>query len=98
MPIALYSAKIDGDGRVRVIHIFLASNEGEARKQLEQHAAGCAKFGPAVKEGNTIDIVADVDQLPEADEDSISEFLDLEDEEDEEEEPEEEGEEEPEED
>lgn len=93
MPIALYSAKVDHDGRVRVIHIFLAPNEAEAEKLKEKHAGGCAAYGPAVKAEETIDIPVEVDELPEADEQSLEEFLDIdsgeEEDEDEEEEQEE---------
>jgi len=86
VPKAIYSAKVDDDGRVRVIHIFLGPNEQECEKLQEKHAKGCLSYGPALEAEKTIDIVADVDKLPEADEDSISDFLDLEDEEEEEEE------------
>lgn len=90
MPIALYSAKIDHDGRVRVIHIFLAPNEAEAEKLKDKHAGGCAAYGPAVKADETIDIPVEVDELPEADEQSLEEFLDLDDEEEEDQEEDEE--------
>jgi len=94
MPVALYSFKIDEDGRTRVGHIFLAPNEQEADALQKKHADACPKYGPAFREGKTIDILADVDTLPEADEESLEEFLALdgdeeegeEDEEDEEEE------------
>jgi hypothetical protein len=91
MPKAIYSAKVEEDGRVRVIHIFLGPNEQECEKLLEKHAKGCLAYGPAVEKEKTIDIVADVDELPEADEQSLEEFLQLDgDDEDEEEDGEEE--------
>jgi|HubBroStandDraft_6_1064221.scaffolds.fasta_scaffold156740_4 hypothetical protein len=77
MPLARYSAKIDSDGRVRVIHIFLGANEGSVDELQDKHADGCKAYGPAVKKDETIDIDVDVDTLPEADEESIAEFLDL---------------------
>jgi hypothetical protein len=77
MPVARYSAKIDSDGRVRVIHIFLGANEGMVEDLQKKHADGCKAYGPALKEENTIDIDVDVDTLPEADEESLTEFLEL---------------------
>lgn len=77
MALARYSAKIDSDGRVRVIHIFLGANEGSVDELQEKHADGCKAYGPAVERAETIDIDVDVDTLPEADEESIAEFLDL---------------------
>jgi hypothetical protein len=77
MPIALYSAKVDHDGRVRVIHCFLAPNEEEAEKLQEKHAEGCRAYGPAVDAEETIDIPVEVDTLPEASEASLEEFLGL---------------------
>jgi hypothetical protein len=77
MALARYSAKIDSDGRVRVIHIFLGANEGMVDDLQEKHADGCKAYGPALAEENTIDIDVDVDTLPEADEESIAEFLEL---------------------
>jgi hypothetical protein len=77
MPVARYSAKIDSDGRVRVIHIFLGANEGMVEDLQAKHADGCKAYGPALKAENTIDIDVDVDTLPEADEESLTAFLDL---------------------
>ena len=90
MPVALYSFKIDEDGRTRVGHIFLAPNEQEADALQKKHADACPKYGPAFREGKTIDILADVDTLPEADESSLEEFLALDRDEDEDEEDEDE--------
>jgi len=75
MPVALHSAKIDHDGRVRVIHTFLGANEEEAEKVKEKHASGCKAYGPAVEAEETIDIFEEVDTLPEADEASLEHFL-----------------------
>jgi hypothetical protein len=79
VPVARYSAKIDSDGRVRVIHIFLGANETAVDDLQEKHADGCKAYGPALKEDNTIDVDVDVDTLPEADEESLLEFLEIED-------------------
>jgi hypothetical protein len=85
MPIALYSFKIDSDGRVRTGHIFFAANLTDAEKQLAQHADLCPKFGPAVAAGETVDIGVEIGEIPDADENSLEEFLDLDEDEDEEE-------------
>jgi hypothetical protein len=83
MPVARYSAKIDSDGRVRVIHIFLGANETSVEDVQKKHADGCKAYGPALEEEKTIDIDVDVDELPVADEESILEFLEIDDEEEE---------------
>jgi hypothetical protein len=75
MPKAIYSAKVDDDGRVRVIHIFLGPNLQECEKLQKKHADGCTAYGPAVAAEKTIDIEADVDVLPEADEEDLDDFL-----------------------
>jgi hypothetical protein len=84
MPTALYSFKIDSDGRVRVGHIFFAANDAEAEKLLKAHADACPKFGPAHKAGETIEIGVELDTLPEADEASLEEFLEIDDDDEEE--------------
>jgi hypothetical protein len=84
MATALYSFKVDDDGKVRVGHIFLGANETAARRVLEEHAEACPKFGPAYRHGDTIELVEEIDELPGADEESLKEFLDLEGEEDDE--------------
>lgn len=78
MALARYSAKIDSDGRVRVIHIFLGANEGMVDDLQHNHANGCKAYGPAYGEDKTIDIDVDVDTLPEPDEESLVEFLGIE--------------------
>jgi hypothetical protein len=78
MAVARYSAKIDSDGRVRVIHIFLGANESTVDAAQQKHADGCKAYGPAYEEEKTIDIDVEVDELPEADEESIAEFLEIE--------------------
>jgi hypothetical protein len=85
MPVALYSFMVNSGRNVRIGHVFLAPNETEAYKLLEKHAAGCPSFGPAHRAGETIEIAVDVETLPVATEESLEEFLDLEDDEPEEE-------------
>lgn len=75
MPVALVSAKIDDDKRVRVLHVFLAPNQQEAEELQKKHGRGCLAYGPALEAEKTIDEIYDVDELPEADEESIAEFL-----------------------
>lgn len=65
MAVALHSFKIDDDGKVRVQHTFYAETEEEAEQMLAAHAGGCEAFGPAVKHGNTAEIVEEIDVLPE---------------------------------
>lgn len=98
MAFARYSAKIESDGRVRVIHIFLGANETSVEELQKKHADGCKAYGPALQEDKTIDIDVDVDTLPEADEQSLVEFLEIDQDEDDEEEETGEGEEDDEED
>lgn len=77
MPLARYSAKIDSDGQVRVIHIFLGASVSALEDAQQKHADGCKAYGPAFEEEKTIDIDVDVDELPEADEESLLEFLEI---------------------
>jgi len=77
MALARYSAKIDSDNRVRVIHIFVGDSESAVDAAQQKHADGCKAYGPAVKEEKTIDIDVEVDDLPEGDEESLLEFLEI---------------------
>lgn len=84
MATALYSFKVDDDGKVRVGHVFFGLTEAAARKALEEHAAVCPKFGPAHRGDATIEMTEELDALPAPDEESLKEFLGFdEDEEDE---------------
>lgn len=76
MPTALYSFKIDTDGKIRVAHVFFGDTEAEARANLKAHADVCPKFGPAYKHKETVEIPVDVDDIPEGDEEAIGEWLD----------------------
>jgi len=89
MATALYSFKVDDDGKVRIGHVFFGANEAGARKVLEEHAEICPKFGPAHRRGDTIELSEELEELPEANEESLKEFLDLEGEEDDADDPEE---------
>ena len=67
MPVALHAWIVEKDGKLRVRHSFFAETEEEADSLLKQHAASCGHFGPATADGNTIEIVEDIDDLPEDD-------------------------------
>jgi len=75
MVTALYSFKVDDDGKVRIGHVFFGANEPAARKVLEEHAEICPKFGPAHRRGDTIELLEQLDDAPEANEESLKEFL-----------------------
>lgn len=75
---ALHSFKVDHDGKIRVAHTFYGETEHEATSHLHGHADICPKFGPAYKANETIEILVEIDELPEADEDSLREFLEVE--------------------
>jgi hypothetical protein len=97
MPTALYSFKLDSDGKIRVAHVFFGEDDAEAEANLIAHADICPKFGPAFKKKETVEIPVEIDTIPEGDEDAIDDWLDellgLEADEDDEEEDEEEDEE-----
>jgi hypothetical protein len=88
MPIVLYSFKKTASGLI-MFHGFMAPSSARAEKELQGHAGVCPQFGPAHRDGKTLDIEVEVDELPEFDEQSIEEFLELDDDEDDEEEDEE---------
>ena len=66
MPVALHSWIVEKDGEIRVRHTFFAETEEEAERLLKQHATGCSHFGPATAAGETIEVVEDIDELPDA--------------------------------
>lgn len=56
MAVALHSYKIDRDGVIRVRHTFYGATEEACENEMEEHAEGCAAYGPALDEGETIEI------------------------------------------
>jgi hypothetical protein len=92
MPTALYSFKLDKDGKIRVAHVFFGDSEAEAEANLTAHAGICPKFGPAFQNKETVEIPVEIEDLPEGDEEALQEWLDdlldLEDAEEEDDEPE----------
>lgn len=87
MPVALHSWTVEKDGEIRVRHTFFAETEEAADRLLKSHAAGCSQFGPATAADETIEIVEEIDELPDAEtlEDLEEEDLDNDDEEEEDE-------------
>ena|SRR5258708_2871877 len=73
---AIYSFKLDADGKIRVIHVFLGEDEAEAEANLKAHADACPKFGPAYRNKETVEIPVELDELPEGDEEALGEWLD----------------------
>jgi len=96
MATALYSFRKQSNGRI-MFHGFLAGNADQATKDMEAHANACPQFGPALKAGSTLEIEVEVDELPEFEEESLEEFLELDSDDDDDDEPEEDEDEEPEE-
>jgi hypothetical protein len=78
MPIALYSFRKTSDGLI-MFHGFLAPNAKAAAKMEQAHAAVCPQFGPALAAEQTIEIEVELDELPEFEDSSLEEFLDLDD-------------------
>lgn len=76
MATALWSFKLDKDGRIRVAHVFFGDTDEEAQATLKAHADICPKFGPAFRNKETVEIPVELDDLPEGDEQAIGEWLD----------------------
>lgn len=76
MATALWSVKIDKDGKIRTAHVFFGEDDAEAEANLKAHAAICPKFGPAFNNKETVEIPVELDELPEGDEDAIADWLD----------------------
>jgi hypothetical protein len=76
MASAIYSFKLDTDGKIRVIHVFLGEDDAEAEKNLKAHADVCPKYGPAFRNKETVEIPVELDDLPEGDEEALTEWLD----------------------
>jgi hypothetical protein len=76
MATALYSFKLDKDGKIRVAHVFFGEDDAEAEANLIAHANICPRFGPAFKNKETVEIPVEIDEMPEGDEDALQEWLD----------------------
>jgi hypothetical protein len=66
MTIALHSYKVDDDGKITVRHTFYAATEEEAEELMDEHADGCRAYGPAIEDGDTIEIFEEIDAPPDA--------------------------------
>jgi len=86
MPIAIHSFLVDEDGEISICHTFYGATTTQAKEAQAAHAKDCPHYGPALKAGQTIDIVEELDELPMADEEQLLEFLELDDDEEEEDE------------
>lgn len=76
MPIALHSFKVDNDGQVRASFTFYARSEAAARELKRTRIP----TGWAAEDD--IEIVEEIDLLPEANEQDLLEFLELDEDED----------------
>lgn len=65
MPIALTVDKLEPDGTIRVRHIFFGETLAECEKLRDQHASGCAAFGPALDRESVIEEYEEIDEIPE---------------------------------
>lgn len=82
MPIALHSFKIDDDEQVRICHTFYGETEAAAKQLQHDHARDCPHYGPALAAGNVLEVMEEIDELPEANEDSVLDLLGFDDEDD----------------
>jgi hypothetical protein len=76
MATAVFSFKVDPDGKVRVLHVFFAAAKHAADAELHQHVAVCPKYGPAYRADETIEFSREIEELPPADGDALEEWLD----------------------
>jgi hypothetical protein len=76
MATAVFSFKVDPDGKVRVLHVFFAPSKHTADAELHQHVAVCPKYGPAYRADETIEFSREIEDLPPADGDDLEEWLD----------------------
>jgi len=76
MSTALFSFKLDSDGKVRMAHVFFAETRHAAETELRQHADICPKFGPAFRADETTEFAREIAELPPADGDDLEEWLD----------------------
>jgi hypothetical protein len=86
VPYALHSFQCEKDGSIQIQHTFFGATMAAALHSQKEHAGGCPHYGPAFSHGKTIDIVEEIEALPEGDEEDLLEFLDLDEELEEEEE------------
>jgi hypothetical protein len=73
---AIFSFKIDEDGKVAVGHIFFGATKAAAEAGMRQHAEICPKYGPAWRTNQTTEFAREIEELPPADGDALEEWLD----------------------
>jgi hypothetical protein len=83
MPFAIHSFMIGSDDRIQLCHVFYGATKHEALNHQKDHARDCPYYGPALAKRKVIDIEEELDALPEADMESLLEFLELGDEDEE---------------
>lgn len=60
-----------GDGTIKVSHTFWGLTKNEASTYRQEHIQSCEYFSAAVREGRTIEEWEKIDELPEAEADTI---------------------------
>lgn len=75
MATLLLSFKRNADSSL-LIHGTLTPNETQSEKEMAAHAGVCPKFGPARRAGETIEVLLDVNAIPEFTQDDIEEWCD----------------------
>ena len=75
MPTLLLSFKRNSDSSL-LLHGTLTPNERQSEKEMEQHAGVCPKFGPARRAGDTIEVLVEVDTIPEFTQEEIEDWVD----------------------
>jgi len=76
MATALFSFKVEPDGKVSIAHVFFAGTKAAAEAAMRHHAEICPKYGPAFRENQTIEFAREIEELPPADGDDLEEWLD----------------------
>lgn len=70
MAVALIVDKLDPDGMITVRHTFFGETIEECERLRDRHAAGCQAFGPANREGKTIERTEHISEIPEWEDDA----------------------------
>jgi hypothetical protein len=76
MPTAVFSFKVDADGKVTIAHVFFGATKAAAEAEMRQHADVCPKYGPAFRTNQTIEFAREIPELPPADGDDLEDWLD----------------------
>lgn len=76
MPTAVFSFKVDTDGKVTIAHVFFGATKAAAEAEMRQHAEICPKYGPAFRTNQTIEFAREIPDLPPADGDDLEDWLD----------------------